>query len=425
MAKNPSGSNSTQPKRLLKEDILDALERRRKTVTKEASRQQHSVSLMYSEIDLLQKTSHITRDGLSVAAKRWGLSKESIEPSIDYETVFSPSQKEILASHSVAQATIDALLRVDARSRSTAISRIAKGGTLGGHEVLEIAEESRRGDMSRECQILSDVKEVVSVESRRIDVQEGHPFQVELKSLLELCDAYFNEVYLREVEFEDAKDLGYTHMTEPRSTKRELIAVGRRAHKVLDRFDDLFWWLNAPRSTWAHLALRSPAESWLGQARYALERIALGDLSVLTKPWSEHFPYSGGDAFSYLLGQLPDGLPTRNEAIRPARQLNAVILGRATTGAALGVEAAGFSIRSIYEADEFTRDTMRARRSDWYVKKGGIDWIAKFRDETKKKDVDHHVHLLAGIIDDKVLQVQHRRHEDNPEARLNEILEAF
>ncbi|MEB2845976.1 DNA cytosine methyltransferase [Endobacterium cereale] len=373
-------------------------------------------------VDTLRATGRNEHE-ISFILARDGFTGESTRSLQAISRLLSESDRKVLKEGSTSQSAIDALLQVDPDVRSVALGRIATGAVLGAPGIYLVADELHRSSLPHNEQHSLDLHRQVSEQTARLTAAGHHPFQNELLALLTLCDEYENLLHIREVEFEELKAMGLTHATGPLSSDRQLGSVKRRAEKVLDGFDDLFEWSEAARATWAHLELIDPHASLLAQARYALGQIAEGNLSVLERPWSVHFPRTGGEALNYLLERPSAKTTNRNDKTRPARILNAAVIGTGTLGIALGLEAAGYAIRSIFEDDAAARANIRSRRSDWRVQRGGVDGNDALYRQIKRSVAKEDLHLLAGKLNKAAWKVRPERCDRDPEViRVNELL---
>lgn len=419
MGKKPNKTITSEPKRL-RISLEQAF--RGRDIERHRSQATNAHLSLANDIKTLRDTGRSPHE-LSFILERNGTAKDSAARLVGFSEKLSSSAKDILRRTSASQATIEALIEVDPESRSVALARMAAGAPLGGSEVFQVVDELHRSALSHDEQRILDLYVQVSQQTSRLTGAGRHPFQTELNGLLELCDEYFNLLYLREIEFEDLNAGNVAPGRQPLSSGRELGAVKRRAKKVLDSFDDLFEWAEAPRSTWAHLDLVSPNASLLAQARYALDQIAAGNLAVLDHIWSKHFPRTGGAALRYLLELPPAKAIKKASSSKPTRTLNAAVVGRGTFGVALGLEAAGFKIRTIFEEDDEARKNIRTRRSDWKVRKVGINGDDVLYKQLRRARIAEDLHLLAGAFDKNAWELRSESYDRYPaHVRVNELL---
>ncbi|KQW82050.1 DNA cytosine methyltransferase [Ensifer sp. Root127] len=359
-----------------------------------------------------------------------GLSHDEVSTYTAFTPKLGDLRKE-LQKHPLSNGAIKALVAANEEAVDHALLLLEAHGRLGDLELAhlrEVPDDAKTSDYDhalnlRDLRILDECHRLASTRAQSFTVATKHLCEAmkqhedQRRSLNSDSYELHNDEFLDTLD-DAAIELRERAWSERKSSGEALVeAKGREivtlAKELLNEFDHIFPDAFVAHEDWVDVGNESPSRRYFAEARYALEALTSGGFSGGFP--SENSTYDHWDALSsiaFLAGVRHEFKSYRRYAPRPARKLNAIIIGTASGIEALGLDAAGFRIRAAYTSVALADEVIRANRRDWNVQSLQIEDTAIAADITTQVAKDQTIHLLSGVLRDEAFKERGRGEHD-------------
>ncbi|WP_162238136.1 DNA cytosine methyltransferase [Rhizobium sp. Leaf306] len=325
---------------------------------------------IFTVLDEVNQLKHQVELDVDTMLRDGGFTDTEINTYINFAP--TEDQKKIIRANKVSFEAVAGLPGAEGEARREVMRSIERDPSFS-YEQIQGTFERRRGDtLSIHDKLFVASQRAFAETFSQANMRHEASFRYKASTLHALMGEFSRlHAYVDRNPFRRTKMLTSARyapfLTKMKGVEDQLALA---AEELFTELNSVFPGCSRPMKDWAFIALEKPAEAYLAQAHYSLQRMSRREFHMdLPGEHTSYYSWSSFDAIRFLSGIKREEDQRKAPQVHPRdlRKLNAIDICAGSGGQALGLEAAGFNIRALVDFDRTSLETLSRNRKRWNV----------------------------------------------------------